>query len=65
MALGTQDDFVSYKFVVAVNQNNQIQIIAQEDVKYARINPEYYKDLKAFYGDLVKKQTEKIVLVKE
>ncbi|WP_330442519.1 DUF3857 domain-containing protein [Flavobacterium sp. C4GT6] len=65
IALGTQDDFVSYKFVVAVNQNNQIQIIAQEDVKYARINPEYYRDFKAFYGDLVKKQTEKIVLVKE
>ncbi|WP_417350695.1 DUF3857 domain-containing protein [Flavobacterium alkalisoli] len=61
----TQDDYVSFKFTATVNQNNQLQIIAQEDLSFARFNPEYYTTLKDIYGDIVKKQSEKIVLVKK
>lgn len=61
----TQDDYVSFKLTVSVNQNNQLQIIAQEDLSFARFNPEYYYTLKEIYSDIVKKQSEKIVLVKK
>lgn len=45
-------------------RGNMIQVVASENVNVSRINPEYYKQLKDFYSNIVKKQGEKIVLKK-
>ena len=63
--LGTRDNVVTFKFNIAVNQANQIQISVINDINFARVNPEYYETIKEFYAGMVKKQTEKIVLVKK
>mgnify|MGYP000886266889 CR=1 FL=1 len=59
------DNMGSFKFNVAINQGNQIQVLMTNDINVISINPEYYESLKAYTADMVKKQTEKIVLVKK
>lgn len=50
-----------YKIIAKLNK---ITVVSQLQVNQAVITPEYYEELKEFYNQLVKKQTEKIVLVK-
>ncbi|RCW94083.1 transglutaminase domain-containing protein [Winogradskyella arenosi] len=53
------------KFSYLVKQNgNFIQLKAQLDIVNPLILPSDYKDFKAFYGKIVEKQTEQIVLTK-
>ena len=54
----------SFKFNVSVT-GNQIQIAVTNRIYEARIDSQYYAGLKEFYAGMVKKQTEKIVLVKK
>lgn len=53
-------------FKYQINQvENKIKILSVVQFNSAIITPEYYKELKEFYNQMVKKQTEKIVLVKQ
>lgn len=60
----TKGDICTFKFNVAVN-GNQIQVIAAYNLLKTEVAPEYYETIKEFYANMVKKQTEKIVLVKK
>jgi hypothetical protein len=59
------DNVGSFKFSIAVNQANQIQVVMTREMSVAKISSEDYESLKAFYADVVTKETEKIVLVKK
>lgn len=63
--LTVRDNIGSFKFNIAVNQANQIQVSVTSDINFARVNPEYYETIKEYYANMVKKQTEKIILVKK
>lgn len=65
VSFSTRDNVASFKFNIAVNKSNQVQIIASSNINYANVSPEYYNTLKEFYASVVKKQAEKIVLVKK
>lgn len=65
ISLTTKDNVTAFKFNIAVNKTNQIQIIAFIDSNQASVSPEYYQTLKEFYTAIVKKQTERIVLTKK
>ncbi len=62
--IGIRDNLGVYGYKVVVS-GNKINIISQLQINSGLITPEYYKELKEFYNLMVKKQTEKIVLVKE
>lgn len=61
--LGFSDKSLSYLFNIS-HSGRQIQIISQLDLKTNIISPVDYEELKAFFAEIVKKQTEKIVLKK-
>lgn len=46
------------------NSGKQIQIISQLDINTSIVSQDNYEELKAFFSEVVKKQTEKIVLKK-
>jgi hypothetical protein len=48
-----------------VSDGRKVNIIFQIQINQPLITPEHYQELKEFYNLMVKKQTEKIVLVKE
>lgn len=62
--VSTKDNMAVFKFNIDNNKPNQIQMAVTNEINYARINPEYYETIKEFYASMIKKQTEKIVLVK-
>lgn len=53
----------SLKYLVS-NADKQIQLSVTMDINFAIISAEYYDELKAFFAEVVKKETEKIVLKK-
>lgn len=57
------DNLSSFKYNIT-NNGNQIQALYTFDINRAIIGAEYYQELKAFYKEIVDKQTEKIVLKK-
>ncbi|MEO8235440.1 MAG: DUF3857 domain-containing protein [Flavobacterium sp.] len=57
------DNMASFKFNVS-NIGNKIQISSLLDLNSPIISSEYYSDLKTFFAEIIKKQTEKIVLKK-
>lgn len=57
------DNSASLKYMLA-NTDNKIQLSMTLDINSAILPAEYYDELKAFYAEVVKKQTEKIVLKK-
>lgn len=63
--LSTKDNIVTFKFNISVNQANQIQLMVVNEVNIARVDSDYYETIKEFYANVVKKQTEKIVLAKK
>lgn len=64
LAIGLPDNLGVFKFVVK-QAGNKINVQSITQFNNALIVPEYYPTLKKFYGDLVAKQAEKIILVKE
>lgn len=64
LAIGLPDNLGVFKFIVKQSGN---KISAQSIMQFnnALIAPQYYSTLKKFYADLVAKQAEKIILVKE
>lgn len=57
------DNNGSLKYMIT-NKEKQIQLSVTMDINSAIIASEYYGELKAFFAEVVKKQTEKIVLKK-
>lgn len=64
VSLTAKDGVSSFRYNI-VNRGRQIQVAVTKDINYARINPEYYETIKEFYNGIVKKETEKIVLIKQ
>lgn len=64
IAISMSDNLGVFKFQV-VHVGNKIKTMSVVQINKAIITPEYYHELKEFYNRMVKKQTEKIVLVKE
>ena len=62
--LNTDPSIAEFKFNAIVS-GSQIQISVVQDINYASIDAGYYSAIKEIYAGMVKKQTEKIVLVKK
>jgi hypothetical protein len=62
-AITMEDNLGSFKYLIN-NTENGIQLSVVEQINTAIIPAEYYSMLKDFYQEIVKKETEKIVLVK-
>ena len=63
-AISMSDNYGVFKYQVVVG-GNKIKVLSSVRLNRAIIAPDYYPELKEFYSRIVKKQTEKIVLVKE
>jgi len=63
-AISMADNLGVFKFQVT-QVGNKIKTMSVVQINKAIITPEYYQELKEFYNRMVKKQTEKIVLVKK
>ncbi|WP_394759900.1 transglutaminase domain-containing protein [Flavobacterium sp.] len=61
--IGLIDNMVGFKFNIS-NTGKQIQISSILDINTSIISSEYYGDIKAFFTEMMKKQTERIVLKK-
>lgn len=57
------DNLANFKYNIS-NNGNQIQLMFVFDTNQAIIGSEHYEELKAFYKEIVEKQTEKVVLKK-
>ena len=64
MAIGLPENLGVFKYQVK-KEANKISTISTLQFNKAIIVPKYYAALKEFYGQMVKKQSEKIVLIKE
>ena len=62
-AIALHDGLGSFKFMATDNQNS-IQISVSVDINAAIYNAEDYEDLKIFFAEIIKKETEKVVLIK-
>jgi Domain of Unknown Function with PDB structure (DUF3857) len=62
-AIGISDDLGVFRFTTS-NTDNKIQILVSIDINTPIFSADYYEELKAFYAQIVKKETEKIVLKK-
>lgn len=62
-AIGMSENKAVYKYAIS-NTGNQIQLVYSFEVNTAIIGSEDYEEVKAFYKDMVEKQTEKVVLKK-
>ncbi|ARV15334.1 DUF3857 domain-containing protein [Polaribacter sp. SA4-12] len=63
LAIGLPDGLGVFKFRV-MQQGNKISTISILQFNEGVISAQYYASLKDFYGQMVKKQSEKIVLIK-
>ena len=63
LAIGLPDGLGVFKFRV-MQQGNKISTISILQFNEGVIGAQYYASLKGFYGQMVKKQSEKIVLIK-
>jgi hypothetical protein len=64
LAIGLPESIGFFKYQVS-QKGNIISVMSILQFNNAVISPQYYQYLKDFYGQLVQKQSEKIVLVKE
>lgn len=63
-AISMSDSYGVFKYQV-IAAGNKVKVLSSVRFNKAIITPDYYPELKEFYNRMVKKQTEKIVLVKE
>ena len=64
LAIGLPENLGVFKFKV-VHQGGKISTLTSVQFNQSMISPQHYAALKDFYSQLVKKQSEKIVLIKE
>jgi len=62
-AVSISDNMAVFRYKI-VSKGKKINVISQLQINSPVITPEFYKELKEFYNLMVKKQLEKIVLVK-
>ncbi len=63
IALSMSENIANLKFLIT-NTDNQIQVSCSLKINWSVISAEYYEELKAFFGEVIKKENEKIVLKK-
>lgn len=63
VAFAFKDNLAGFKFNVS-NLDKQIQVSVTLDINTSVISPEDYSDLKIFFTEMIKKQSEKVVLKK-
>ena len=63
VAYGLSDGLGSFKYTLA-NQETSIQVLVTVDINTPIFSADFYADLKAFYAEIIKKENEKIVLIK-
>lgn len=63
LAIGLPEDKGIYNFTMKEN-GNTIQLVSSYEIKTAMFSPNYYTAIKEFFNQIVKKQTEKVVLTK-
>ncbi|MDI9312109.1 MAG: hypothetical protein QM535_17980, partial [Limnohabitans sp.] len=61
LAFSGNEMFFKYSII---NSDNKLQLVVSFDTNQAILAPDSYEELKAFYNEMIKKQTEKIVLKK-
>jgi hypothetical protein len=61
-AIGLPENMGVFRYQV-VSENNKVKVISILELNQSTIPANYYETLKAFFGEVVSKQTEKIVLV--
>lgn len=61
--IAMEGNVATFRMSIA-QRGNQLQMIISNDVNIARINPDYYNELKTYFGNTIKQQNEKIVLKK-
>lgn len=59
----TGDNIGAFSFVIA-NTDNKIQIIVTKNINTAIVSADFYNVLKEFYQNIIDKQNEKIILIK-
>ena len=64
LAIGLPNNLGVFKYQI-MQSGNKIRVTSILQFNNGIIAPQYYSALKDFYSQLVKKQTEKIVLIKE
>jgi hypothetical protein len=64
IAIGISDRIGVFRYKVVVTPG-KIMIVSQLQINKAIITPEYYQELKEFYNQMIKKQKEKITLIKK
>lgn len=63
IAIGISENLGVFRFNIS-NTANKIQVVVSTEINTPIFSADYYEELKAFYGNIVKKETEKIVLKK-
>lgn len=63
VSIPSSNNSISFKYVIS-NTGNKIQLSVIYDVNTAIVPSDYYEELKAVYEEIVKKETEKVVLKK-
>jgi len=58
------NDIGEFSYIIRKTPTNAIQLICSTKMKYSKVSAEQYLFLKQFYTQIIKKETEKIVLVK-
>jgi hypothetical protein len=63
VSIPMSDNLMGLKYIIS-NSGNKIQLSLTFDTNTAILSADYYPELKAVYTEIVKKETEKIVLKK-
>jgi len=58
-------DIGEFLYNIKKSSDNKIQLICSTKIKYSKISSDQYLFVKQFYNQIIKKETEKIVLVKK
>jgi len=64
IAIGISDNIGVFRYKVIATAT-KLMIVSQLQINEAIITPKYYQELKEFYNQMIKKQTEKIILIKK
>lgn len=64
MNIAIENNVSTFKYLTASN-GNQIQLSAVHEINNSSVPADYYSSLKTFYGQVVEKEKEKIVLKKK
>ncbi len=64
IAVGLPNGAGMYRFNINEVANGSLQIVVTKDINQFMLSPDYYLPMKDFYNEIVKKETDKIVLKK-